>query len=85
MTEIDGNFIYQWRVKHGMTQAQAAAVLGVAHGTLRNWEQGVRNPPGHYRLLIDRLRASDYPKKRGSMGKRPIGVTKHERRKAPKS
>jgi hypothetical protein len=81
MAKFDGEFIYKWRVEHQMTQAQAAELLGVAYGTLRNWEQGLRSPPEQARLLIDRLRPGDYPKGAGAAGKRPLGVRNWSRRK----
>jgi hypothetical protein len=82
MTKFDGEFIYRWRVEHQMTQPQAAKLLGVAAGTLRNWEQGLRNPPEQARLLIERLRPGDYPKKSGPTGKRPPGLRSWSRRES---
>lgn len=34
-----------WRKRMGLSQPQAAARLGVAVGTLRNWEYAKRNIP----------------------------------------
>ncbi|MBL8806181.1 MAG: helix-turn-helix domain-containing protein [Rhodospirillales bacterium] len=83
MAKFDGEFIYRWRVEHQMTQAQAAALLGVAAGTLRNWEQRLRTPPAQTKLLIDRLRPEDYPAIKPPAGKRPIGVRNWKRRNSP--
>jgi putative transcriptional regulator len=40
------------REKHGLSQPQFAAVLGISLGTLRNWEQGRRRPEGSARVLL---------------------------------
>jgi transcriptional regulator with XRE-family HTH domain len=66
--------IQHWRVSHNLTQAQAARLLAVSLSGLRKWEQGARKPPAHLKLLIERLRPSDYPTDAGSGGNRPIGI-----------
>lgn len=83
MSSFDSEKLYTWRVKNGMTQAQAAEVLGVAKGTLKNWEQGLRRIPTTIELLIGKLKPADLPANRGSEGKRPIGVRKHVRKANP--
>jgi putative transcriptional regulator len=40
------------RVQLGMTQEQFAKLLGVPIGTLRNWEQGIRQPAGAAKTLL---------------------------------
>lgn len=40
------------REKHGLSQPQFAALLGISVGTLRNWEQGRRKPEGSARVLL---------------------------------
>jgi putative transcriptional regulator len=40
------------RTQLGMTQDQFAAMLGVPVGTLRNWEQGIREPVGAAKTLL---------------------------------
>lgn len=40
------------RRKTGLSQAYFAAGIGVAVGTLRNWEQGIRAPEGPARVLL---------------------------------
>ena len=35
-----------WREKWEMSQAEAAAALGVPIRTYQNWEQGTRSPQG---------------------------------------
>lgn len=36
----------------GLTQVQFAALLGISVNTLRNWEQGRREPEGPARVLL---------------------------------
>jgi transcriptional regulator with XRE-family HTH domain len=74
MAKFDREALYQWRVRHNLTQEQAARVVGVTPGAWRNWEQGLRNISPPIALLIQKLKPSDLPKDRGSSGKRPIGV-----------
>ncbi len=40
------------RTKAGLSQAAFARRVGVAVGTLRNWEQGRRSPQGSARVLL---------------------------------
>lgn len=40
------------RTQLGMTQEQFADMLGVPVGTLRNWEQGIRQPVGAAKTLL---------------------------------
>ncbi len=40
------------RIKLGLSQAEFAQLLGISIGTLRNWEQGRRQPHGAARILI---------------------------------
>jgi transcriptional regulator with XRE-family HTH domain len=73
--------LYDWRIKNNLTQAQAAEVLGVAKGTLKNWEQGIRRIPTTVELLIEKLKPSDLPADRGTAGTRPIGIRVHKKQK----
>lgn len=36
----------------GLSQPKMAALMGISVGTLRNWEQGRRNPEGPARTLL---------------------------------
>lgn len=81
MKKFDSERLYTWRVGNNLTQAQAAKVLGVATGTLKNWEQGIRGIPTTIELLVEKLKHSDLPTDRGSEGKRPIGIRKHVKQK----
>lgn len=40
------------RVKYGLSQSKFAKMLGISPATLRNWEQGRRNPEGPARILL---------------------------------
>ena len=40
------------RQKMGLTQQQFAIQFGFSLGTVRNWEQGTRVPPGSSRVLL---------------------------------
>ena len=43
------------RRRHGLTQEQLAAELGISVRTLRDWEQGRRQPQGPARALLQRV------------------------------
>ena len=40
------------RKKYGLSQEKFAILLGISVSTLRNWEQGRRNPEGPARVLL---------------------------------
>lgn len=40
------------REKTGMSQQAFCATFGISLGTLRHWEQGLRNPRGTARVLL---------------------------------
>ena len=40
------------RERYGLTQSKFAALMGISVGTLRNWEQGRRQPEGSARVLL---------------------------------
>lgn len=80
MKNFGPDALYNWRIENNLTQAQAAEVLGVAKGTLKNWEQGIRRIPTTIELLIEKLKPSDLPADRGTAGTRPIGVRAHKSR-----
>jgi len=44
--------VRQIRAKTGLSQPQFASLLGVSAATLRNWEQGRRQPTGPARALL---------------------------------
>lgn len=43
------------RARAGLTQAEFSAQIGVSVATLRNWEQGRRQPEGPARVLLAML------------------------------
>lgn len=40
------------RERYGLSQAKFAVLMGISIGTLRNWEQGRRQPEGSARVLL---------------------------------
>lgn len=40
------------RDEYGLSQPKFAALMGISVGTLRNWEQGRRQPEGSARMLL---------------------------------
>lgn len=50
--DIDANAIKALRAKIGLSQPKFAALLNVDVGTLRNWEQGRREPTGPAKALL---------------------------------
>jgi putative transcriptional regulator len=50
--KIDKPDIKAIRGAMGLTQVQFAAILGISVNTLRNWEQGRREPEGPARVLL---------------------------------
>ncbi|MGJ8514831.1 helix-turn-helix domain-containing protein [Carnimonas bestiolae] len=51
-THVHGLQVKNIRLKAGLTQQQFAELIDVRIGTLRNWEQGRREPTGPARSLI---------------------------------
>ncbi|AMT86754.1 NadS family protein [Pseudomonas glycinis] len=49
---VDALQVKQIRKATGMTQAKFAALIDVQLGTLRNWEQGRRQPTGPAKALL---------------------------------
>jgi putative transcriptional regulator len=44
--------VSELRQRFGLSQPKFAAMLGISVGTLRNWEQGRREPEGPARVLL---------------------------------
>ncbi|CAN5601521.1 helix-turn-helix domain-containing protein [soil metagenome] len=44
--------VAELRRRFGLSQEKFAAMLGISVGTLRNWEQGRRQPEGPARVLL---------------------------------
>ena len=49
---VDALRVRDIRLSTGLSQARFARVLAVHVGTLRNWEQGMREPTGPARALL---------------------------------
>ena len=52
VTKVDAHSIKVLRAKAGLTQEKFAALIQVDLSTLRNWEQGRREPTGPAKALI---------------------------------
>jgi putative transcriptional regulator len=50
--QVDASSVKVLRAKIGLSQPQFAALLHVDVGTLRNWEQGRRQPTGPAKALL---------------------------------
>lgn len=60
-----------WRTAHNLSRPQLAERLGVAPATVRNWEQGFRQPPAWVDAALPRLEPELIEKpKRGRPPKR---------------
>ena len=44
------------RQQRELTQVELAQLLGVAPGTVRNWEQGIRKPNGSACILLNQMK-----------------------------
>ena len=53
---IDGMHVKEIRKKTGLTQAKFCRLIDVNLGTLRNWEQGRRDPTGPAKALLRAIR-----------------------------
>ena len=82
MKKFTGSDFRKWRGEHDLTQQQAADLIGLTIHTGQSWEQGVREPPKHIVLLIQRLKPEDYPADAGSAGNRPVAVATKNKRKS---
>lgn len=49
---VDGPNIKRLRANYRLSQNEFAALLGISVATLRNWEQGRREPEGPARVLL---------------------------------
>ena len=52
ITKLEKNEVTEIRQKLNLTQTQFATAFGISVSTLRNWEQGHRNPTGPAVTLI---------------------------------
>ena len=51
-TELQIPDVRAIRSRHGLSQTQFAALIGISAATLRNWEQGRRRPEGPAQVLL---------------------------------
>jgi putative transcriptional regulator len=52
VTDPDNLDVRSVRENYGLTQPKFAALMGISVATLRNWEQGRRQPEGSARVLL---------------------------------
>jgi putative transcriptional regulator len=50
--KVDGADVKRIRASYNLSQDAFAAMMGISIGTLRNWEQGRRDPEGSARVLL---------------------------------
>ena len=55
MTETFGSVLRRWRDSRGMSQKEAAAILGVSERSISRWEQGDGLPIGETFVLLGHL------------------------------
>jgi putative transcriptional regulator len=53
---VDSEMIKKLRAASGLSQPKFAALLHVDVGTLRNWEQGIREPSGPAKALLTAIK-----------------------------
>jgi putative transcriptional regulator len=53
---VDSRMVKKPRAASGLSQPKFAALLGVYVGTLRNWEQGIREPSGPAKALLTAIK-----------------------------
>lgn len=63
-----------WRQAHNLSRVDLAEKIGVAPGTVRNWEQGARQPPAWFDAQRERLE-----RELAEASKRPRGRPKRRR------
>ncbi len=56
VTKVDANSIKVLRAKVGLSQPQFAQLIQVELSTLRNWEQGRREPTGPAKALLTAIK-----------------------------
>lgn len=53
---VDADTVREVRLTTGLSQAKFARIIDVQVGTLRNWEQGRREPTGPAKALLRAIR-----------------------------
>lgn len=57
-TDVDKNFVKNFRKEHKLTQVALANILGVTKKTVEKWEQGVNHIGGSSAVLLKLLEAN---------------------------
>lgn len=52
---MTGDDLRAWRYAHHLTQVQLAELVSVTVLTIKRWESGKTDIPGHLRLALERL------------------------------
>ena len=52
LRQMSGEELRKWRLKHDLSQAELAELLGVSQNTISQWENGVRQMPVYMPLLL---------------------------------
>jgi transcriptional regulator with XRE-family HTH domain len=55
LSDLHSRDLLRWRTRHGLTQAQAASLIGSGRKVLSKWETGTQEPHRHTLALISRL------------------------------
>jgi len=55
LRRMTGEELRAWRIKHDLSQAELAELLGVGQNTISRWEQGKRSVPLYLPLLLKYL------------------------------
>ncbi len=60
LRRMTGEELRQWRIKHDLSQAELAFLLGVNQKTISFWELGHRKIPNYVSLLLEYLEKFGY-------------------------
>ena len=55
LRRMSGEELRAWRIKHDLSQAELAELLGVNQSTISHWEIGYRTIPLYLPLLLEYL------------------------------
>lgn len=60
LRQMSGQELREWRLKHDLSQAELAELLGVTSKAISNWEIGLRKPPAFLSLALKFLEQNGY-------------------------
>jgi transcriptional regulator with XRE-family HTH domain len=63
--DLHSRDLLRWRTRHGLTQAQAASLIGSGRKMWSRWETGAKEPHRHTLALISRLTEADVARVKG--------------------